>query len=262
MEAERAYGARTALAPQAAFRRISLHPETAVLQARSIQLHHAASSPKGLEVPSSISAPCTQLLVVWLRRQLEVDFRFDPVGETTLPLAGKSRESRLPRGADYSGGERTTVVVHATPRQGLESAWMLRNPLTERRRSRTDRAWGYHTAQVLKTRWGRRKPGSRPDLETTSWCVPTIDLDPADLLGRYQGSRCANTRERTPNLEFQRAARVPVGARAARRQRVSLVLQRKDGHPRRLRVCELKKSWALGCVPNPTPRSFAQVALF
>src|SRR4051794_15418439 len=27
------------------------------------------------------------------------------------------------------------------------------NGLTERRRSRTDRAWGYHTAQVLKTCW-------------------------------------------------------------------------------------------------------------
>ena len=26
-------------------------------------------------------------------------------------------------------------------------------PVTERRRSRTDRAWGYHTAQVLKTCW-------------------------------------------------------------------------------------------------------------
>ena len=36
-----------------------------------------------------------------------------------------------------------------TPRALEEAA----NGLTERRRSRTDRAWGYHTAQVLKTCW-------------------------------------------------------------------------------------------------------------
>src|SRR4051794_29773669 len=42
------------------------------------------------------------------------------------------------------------------------------NGLTERRRSRTDRAWGYHTAQVLKTCWATgpmplREAGYRRD---------------------------------------------------------------------------------------------------
>jgi len=43
--------------------------------------------------------------------------------------------------------------LHAT-RPGIPSARRhVEIGLTERRRSRTDRAWGYHTAQVLKTCW-------------------------------------------------------------------------------------------------------------
>jgi hypothetical protein len=35
----------------------------------------------------------------------------------------------------------------------LKRLYTAGNGLTERRRSRTDRAWGCHTAQVLKTCW-------------------------------------------------------------------------------------------------------------
>ena len=55
--------------------------------------------------------------------------------------------------AVLGGLERTIAPRRPTTQASRDPSEHVRNGLTERRRSRTDRAWGYHTAQVLKTRW-------------------------------------------------------------------------------------------------------------
>ena len=46
-----------------------------------------------------------------------------------------------------------SLVLTGGPAERGAPGQSLAIPVTERRRSRTDRAWGYHTAQVLKTCW-------------------------------------------------------------------------------------------------------------
>ncbi len=67
-----------------------------------------------------------------------------PNENTTPPLSADTSVRRLER--------KIAAPTHA-PEAGHHRLEHAKNGLTERRRSRTDRAWGYHTAQVLKTRW-------------------------------------------------------------------------------------------------------------
>jgi hypothetical protein len=64
-----------------------------------------------------------------------------------------SCHSPPPSQAISGGLERQTPSAQPPISRARKPFRETANGLTERRRSRTDRAWGYHTAQVLKTCW-------------------------------------------------------------------------------------------------------------
>ena len=65
-------------------------------------------------------------------------------------LTPHSRHSPPPSEAAPSGLRRQNASLRLSDRRAHEPFEEAANGLTERRRSRTDRAWGCHTAQVLK----------------------------------------------------------------------------------------------------------------
>ncbi len=84
------------------------------------------------------------------------------VGTAGTPVP-HSRHSQPPRKAAPSGLDRSFRSSRASVPAQFQPRRDAKIGFTERRRSRTDRAWGYHTAQVLKS-WRHRAPNARRTL--------------------------------------------------------------------------------------------------
>jgi hypothetical protein len=147
---------------------------------RSRDRHHLGEGcersypPNGLVVTTLPNPTPTEANAVWTRCLPHP--RHSPPPPEAAP-SGLVRPRRSHRG---HGGTRREARQH------------VENGLTERRRSRTDRAWGYHTAQVLKTCWATGP-------------VPLRRAGYRRVLGR--SPLVASTRRRSRRRRRRRAAR-------------------------------------------------------